>query len=50
MIRAKRDIEKGEQIYDTYGYKSNYGFFLYYGMVFDGIKHNDEILLYLVLD
>ena len=33
VLDAKTDINKDEQIFDTYGSKSNYVFFHYYGMV-----------------
>ena len=48
--RSIRRIAKDEQIYITYGQKSNYAFFLYYGLVmFDinGINSKDEILVQL---
>ena len=33
VVAAHRDIKAGEQLLDTYGRKSNYRFFLYYGFI-----------------
>ena len=33
IVEAGSDIMKGEQLFDSYGKKCNYRFFLYYGFI-----------------
>jgi histone-lysine N-methyltransferase SETD3 len=42
VVEAHRDIKMGEQLFDTYGNKCNYRYFLYYGFVkSDNHKFNE---------
>ena len=52
-MTAVRDISQNEELFDTYGKRSNYAFFLYYGMLLESPKLNqidkNEIVMYVVL-
>jgi len=41
VIRADRNAEKGVQVFETYGNKSNFELFLYNGYVYDDVPFND---------
>ena len=45
VIEACDDIKRGEQIYDSYGRKSNAKFFMNYGFVNIPNDHYDEIMI-----
>ena len=42
VVEAHRDIQPGEQLFDTYGIKCNYRYFLYYGFVKSGNHEHNE--------
>ena len=53
IVTANKEIEKDEQIFDSYGVKSSYQFLLHYAFIFegkDGKNSADEFLLDLDLD
>ena len=33
VVKATEDLERGQEIFDTYGQKSNADFFMYYGFL-----------------
>lgn len=45
VVEAHTDIRKGEQLFDTYGVKCNYRYFLYYGFVKSKNFKNNEFPL-----
>lgn len=52
-VEADSDIKAGEQIFDSYGTKCNYRFFLYYAFINldkDGLNEANETPLYIDLD
>lgn len=53
VVEADTDIKEGEQIFDSYGSKCNYRFFLYYAFIFldkDGLNESNEVPLFVDLD
>jgi len=44
VIEAKDTIERGEQLYDSYGKKCNSRFFLNYGFIADGNDGNEVLV------
>lgn len=53
VVEADVDIKEGDQIFDSYGSKCNYRFFLYYAFIFldkNGENESNEVPLFVDLD
>jgi hypothetical protein len=44
-ITAKRNLKKGEELFDTYGHKCNYRFVINYGFFLENNRDNEELLI-----